>query len=595
MENILEYPIDSGYILKKKKSIKKELLKSNNFIEKKIAILSGSTIGEIKNILEIYLLYNGIKPVFYEGQYNRYYEEVVFDNDKLDKFNPEIIYIHTSNKNIKQYPNINDTETEIDKKLQEEFNRFRTVWEKIYEKYNCVIIQNNFEPLNFRILGNKDSYDIHGNLNFISKLNEKFYDFANTNNNFFINDINYMSSYYGLEKWSDLLYWHMYKYCLNVDAIPFLCKNIGNIIKSLYGKNKKALILDLDNTLWGNVIGDVGVDGIDIGNETPTGQAFLEFQKYLLSLKSIGVMLNVCSKNELNNALEGFKHRDSVLKIDDFISFKANWEDKPVNIMNISKEINILPESMVFIDDNPVERQCVIENINSISVPKINNIEDAIKIIDQSGYFEVTNFSDDDKKRNEFYKANQLREACKEQFMDYTSYLRSLNMKCEIKQFNSMYIERITQLINKTNQFNLTTKRYSKNQIEQIAMDGNCLCIYGRLSDKFGDNGIVTVLIGKMQERVLYIDLWVMSCRVFKRNLEYAIFDYIVKFCQNNNVTKIKGEYLKSNKNSFVKNLYKDLGFKKLKSNENEDSEWEYKVPMEYKIKNNVMRVNEDE
>ena len=299
----LEYPFDTEYLLKNKKKMKRQLLENPNLLEKNIAILGGSTTSEIKNMLEIFLLNYGIKPNFYESEYNKYYEDAIFGNEQLDEFNPDIIYIHTTNRNITDYPTLYDDEKTIDEMLNNEYNKYKKIWEALKNKYKATIIQNNFEYPFYRLLGNKDASDIHGKINYITKLNQLFYDYANSTTNFFINDINYVSACYGLDKWSNQFYWHMYKYALEVPAIPYLSFNIAAIIKSIYGKNKKALVLDLDNTLWGGVVGDDGVENLDIGPEVPQGQVYFEFQKYLKEQKSLGIILNINSKNEYENAI----------------------------------------------------------------------------------------------------------------------------------------------------------------------------------------------------------------------------------------------------------------------------------------------------
>ena len=593
MKNLLNYPFDSFEILKNKRAIKKELIVKPDLSKVKIAILSGSTIGEIKNILEIFLLNYGLEPDFLVGEFNRFYEDIMFENKILKEFQPDFIYIHTSSKNIINYPDINFTKDMSQNLLHETVKKFHDIWQKIETKYNCVVIQNNFELLDYRLLGNKDSSDHRGRLNFISQLNSELYNYSQKTNNFYINDINYLASWFGLEKWLEPLYWYMYKYCLNIEAIPFLCHNLANIIKSILGKNKKSIVLDLDNTLWGGVIGENGLEEIELGNETPKAQAYIEFQKYIKALNDLGVILNICSKNEMENAQKGFEHPDSILKVEDFISFVANWDAKHKNLIDIAHEINILPESIVFIDDNPAEREIASLNIKNISVPNLSTIENFIKEIDKSGFFEVTKLSNDDKNRHSFYKENEIRKSQQKDFKTYEEYLLSLEMKAEIAYFKPIYTERITQLINKTNQFNLTTKRYLKNDIEKIFLDDSFISLYGRLSDKFGDNGIVSLILGKIEsENVLNIDLWVMSCRVFKRNLEFAMFDYLIAECKIKNINVIKGAYLKTDKNTFVADFYKELGFEKISEQNNGNSYWVYNINDDYQPKNTVIKVN---
>lgn len=333
---LLEYPFDSEYILKKKRSLKKELLKKENLIEKKIAILSGATVGELQNILELFLLNQGIKPVFYQGSYNRYFEEIVYDNIKLKEFHPDIIYIHTMVKNIIDFPTPFESIGEVEKKINLCINQFKAILGTIQAEFNCPVVQNNFEYLPYRIMGNADSYRSDGMLNYINLLNQEIYKYTRDNENIFINDLNYQAAWYGLEKWFDNTSWYLYKYPFAINAIPLVSHNLANIIKSILGKNKKAIAVDLDNTLWGGVIGDDGIEGIELGLETAKGIAHLEFQKYLKNLSQLGIALNICSKNEESLAKNGFKHTSSILKEDDFIVIKANWDNKDTNIKKVA-------------------------------------------------------------------------------------------------------------------------------------------------------------------------------------------------------------------------------------------------------------------
>ena len=589
----LQYPFNIDNLIKNKKKIKKQLLLNDNLIEKRIAILGGSTTSEIKNMLELFLLNYGIKPIFYESEYNKFYEDAVFGNKELDSFNPDIIYIHTTNRNILRYPTILDDVSIVEELFDNEFKRFKNVWEKLFDKFNAVIIQNNFEYPFYRLLGNKDASDIHGRVNFITRLNQKFYDYANVTKNFFINDINYISSCYGLDKWANQLYWNMYKYAMEVPAIPYLSFNIANIIKSIYGKNKKALVLDLDNTLWGGIVGDDGVENLSIGQEVPSGQVYTEFQNYLKEQRNLGILLNIDSKNDYENAIAGLNHPAGTLKPDDFIIIKANWNPKNLNIKEIAEELNLGADSFVFVDDNPAERQICKNYIEGISVPDINNPEDYIRILDHNGYFEVTNFSEEDIKKNELYKDNAKRSQMMTSFDNYEDYLLSLNMKAEISDFKPIYLERIAQLSNKSNQFNLTTKRYSLADIEEVYNNNNYIKIYGKLEDMFGDNGVITVVIGNIKNKdELHIDLWIMSCRVLKRDMEYAMLDSLVEKAKEKGINKIYGYYFPTKKNSMVSDFYIKQGFEEISCDENGNKIYKLDISDKYINKNKVIEVN---
>jgi FkbH-like protein len=592
-KDYLMYPFDAKLILRKKRSIKEQLLKKNKkLIVKKIAVLGGSTTSEIIDILELFLINSGIKPEFYESEYGQYWCDVVFQNDKLMRFKPNIVYIHTSIRNITQFPSIDDDNDRIDQLVQVQYLHFKKMWDMIHDMFGCVVIQNNFEMPYYRLLGNSDGSDIHGKLHFINQLNELFNVYYQQNTYFYINDINYLAATFGLEKWSDPCYWYMYKYSLSSEAIPYLTYNLVNIIRSIYGKTKKALILDLDNTIWGGVIGDDGVNGIQIGQDNPIGQAYSEFQTYLKELSKLGVLLNICSKNEYEIAKLGLDCSDSVLKLSDFICSKINWENKMENVKNIIKELNIASDSIVFIDDNPAEREIVKKNYERIETPPINKVEKYINIIDKSGYFEFRNITADDRKRTKMYRLNIERNELKKRFGDYDEYLESLEMKAELGKFHKQYITRIAQLVNKTNQFNLTTKRFTESEINQFAYQEDKICVYGKLRDKFGDNGLVTAIVGSIKKDTIHVLLWIMSCRVFKRNMEFIMFDYFVKQAKSKQIRFITGNYIKTDRNKIVKNLYKDCGFKNVREEDNGDSTWILDIES-YKVHNEKIEVVE--
>lgn len=591
MHKLLEYPFDSQLILRKRKAIRRELLADPNLIEKRIAILGGSTTHDIKDILELFLLNQGIRPDFYESEFGQYWQDAVLPNRQLQALKPDIIYIHTSNRNITDYPGPEDSAEEIERLLEQEYGRFVSMWETLYETYRCPIIQNNFEFPFYRFMGNQDAANIHGRVNFITRLNLRFYEYAQTHQSFFIHDINYLSADYGLERWSDPFYWYMYKYALCVDAIPALAFSVSNIIKSLFGKNKKSLALDLDNTLWGGIVGDDGVENLALGKETSAGQVYTEFQHYLKELKKRGILLTVVSKNDYENAVAGLKHPDGVLKPEDMIVLKANWEPKSVNLMEIAQELDLLPESFVFVDDNPAERAIIRQQVPGVAVPEMEKAEQYIRVIDRSGFFETTNFSEDDLNRNEMYKKNLARSQLKNSFGCYKDYLLSLEMRAVIRPFEALYMSRIAQLTNKSNQFNLTTRRYTQEEIDMFAHDPAYITLYGKLADQFGDNGVVTVVIGKINENRLDIILWLMSCRVLKRDMEYAMMDVLAEYCKKQRLTEIYGYYYPTAKNSMVRDFYEKQGFTKLSEDPDGNTIWKMDLSKSYIKKNDVIKV----
>lgn len=575
----LDYPLDGKYLIRKKKSIKRTLLEKKGVarIQKKIAILGGSTTNEIADQLELFLLNHGIEPIFYQSEYNQFWQDAVFGNKELDEFNPDVIYFHTSWRNLNYLPTLESSRSEVEEALNIEFSRIKQMWDAVSYRYDCAIIQNNFDRPAWRLLGNRDIVDYRGKTNFIYRLNCRIYDYIQEHESIYLNDIDYLAAAYGLEEWSNPLYWHMYKYSLCIDAIPSLAKNIADIIKSIYGKNKKFLALDLDNTLWGGVIGDDGVEGIKIGEETSLGQVYSEFQEYLKELKNLGVLLTINSKNDESNALEGLNHPFGTLKEQDFVVIKANWDNKNINIENIASELNLGTDTCVFVDDNPVEREIVSKNLPEVVVPIMDKIENYIRILDRSGYFENTSLSNDDLKRNEMYTVNKKRELMRDKVETYEEFLAALKMKATISDFDSLAIPRISQLTNKSNQFNLTTLRCSEADIKVFGESDKYIDIYGRLEDKFGDNGIVSVVIGEVEETVLHVRLWLMSCRVLKRGMEDAMMDTLIDKAQKRGIEKIYGYYYPTKKNMMVSMFYKNYGFAMVDDN-NGNTSWMLEV-----------------
>ncbi len=573
------YPLDTEQLLRKKRRIRRELLAKNPHpLHKKIAILGGSTTNEVADQLGLFLLNYGIEAEFYQSEYGQYWQDAMFGTPELDEFKPDVIYIHTNWRNVEHFPTTADTPAQVDELLEAEYTRFETMWQALAQKFGCPVIQNNFDRPNYRLMGNRDVWDVRGRTNFLSRLNQKFYAYAFAHEDFYINDLDYLASDYGLTAWGDAFFWHMYKYAMCLDAIPSLANSLANIIKSLYGRNKKALVLDLDNTLWGGVVGDDGVDGIAVGPEVPEGQVYAEFQSYCKALKSIGVVLAVDSKNDEENALAGLNHPDGVLRPDDFVAIKANWDPKDQNLKAIADELNLGADSFVFADDNPAERAIVAAQVPGVETPVLDGAENYIKTLDHGGYFEVTTLSGEDLKKTELYHANAQRRRAQAAFADYGAYLDSLEMTATIRGFEPLYIQRIAQLTNKSNQFNLTTLRCSEDDIRGMAENPAWLCLYGKLVDKFGDNGVVTVVAGQSEGETLHLRLWLMSCRVLKRGMEDAMMDAVVADAAARGLKTIRGYYYPTAKNGMVKEFYAGMGFAKVDEDADGNTTWELSV-----------------
>ncbi len=578
LNRVFTYPYDKDLLMRKQKSIRRELLARPDvdYIDKRIAVLCGSTVDDIKNILELFLLDVGIRPRFYQSEYNKFYEDAVFGNAELDEFQPDIIIVFTSMVNIIERPALGDGYDEVKEKLRMEMGRFTRIWEELTKRFPAaVIIQNNMDLSYETGLGSLDAAEHYGLTRFIESLNRDFADYAVSHENFFLHDLHGLAARIGLLKWHDRFQYYAYKLAMSYDVIPEVSLGLAKIIKGLLGKNKKCLVLDLDNTLWGGIIGDDGMEHIEIGHETPTAEAYTAFQEYVLKLKERGVILAVCSKNEEDIAKSGFNHPDSVLHVEDFVSFHANWKPKNINLRIIAEEINIGTDSLVFIDDNPAERQLVRDTMPEVAVPEVDPVDvfSYIRAIEGAGFFEPVTISEDDRKRNESYRGNIQRRSLEESMQTYDDFLQSLEMEAEIDDFRSVYYDRIAQLTNKSNQFNLTTRRYTRADIEQMANDQHYITLYGRLRDKFGDNGLISVVIGEKIDDSLHIRLWLMSCRVLKRGMEQMMLDALAARAAADGCKELIGYYYKTAKNKMVSDLYAVFGFEKIMQS-GDDTVW---------------------
>lgn len=594
--DFLSYPFDSDILLRKQKSLRRKLLDRENisYIDKKIALLGGTTTSDFKNLLEIFLLASGIRPSFYESEYNKYYEDAVFPNDTLDAFAPDIIFLFTSVANLVHIPNLADDAVEAEKKLEAEYQRYETIWQRLAAKYSAIVIQNNFDPPPFRPEGNLEATLPQGLARFVAVLNEKLAAYATTHDGFYIHDLSRVSAEIGLTKWHNRFQYHAYKFAMNYDVIPDVAWSAARLIRAILGKTKKVLVLDLDNTLWGGVIGDDGVNGIALGHETPTGEAFTEWQQYVKHLKERGVLLAVCSKNEEETAKEGFSHPDSVLHLEDFVAFHANWEPKNINIRQIAHELNLGLDSFVFIDDNPAERAIVRESVPEVSVPEVDpqDISSYIRAIEGNGYFDTASLSADDFRRSQTYHENRQREELAASVTNYDDFLRSLQMEADVGVFRDVYFDRIAQLTNKTNQFNLTTRRCTLADIRQMTDDENYITLYCRLKDKFGDNGLISEIIAEKRGDEAHILLWLMSCRVLKRGVENLMLDELVARARETGCKTLVGYYFPTKKNKMVADMYHDFGFT-LCEEHDEKTVWELPL-INYKRKNQFINVQEN-
>ena len=542
----IEDEIDlSNYLFQNKKKIEKNDLKKIN-----LNIISGSNISFMERSIFLNCLRN----------------QIYININSFEKYNLfESFISYQSKKKILKEKSITflalDTLNLVDFKKKQSVKEYLKNIEKILQELskesNTIILQN--------LVNDK-------NHNYIRNINKEIFKFSKKYK-LIIFDINNYADPISSKNWFDKAKYKFAKIPFSLENLNYYTYKLSRLINVIFGGSKKVLVLDLDNTLWGGIIGDDGIKNIKIGNEDKVSLSFFNFQKFLKKLKSRGILLAVCSKNTEKIAKDAFKKKNMPLKLSDFVSFKANWNDKATNIKEISKELNLSMDSFVFFDDNPMERDIVRKNIPDLSIPEINSDPSKyIRDIVTPGYFDVMSYSKEDVKRTQTYKSNIKRHNLLKKSVDINSYLMSLNMKSNMSKFKLKNIERIVQLFLRSNQFNLTTTRYQKKDIINFIKNKNNYTLQVDLSDKFGQNGIVSLLAGNLSNNTLIIENWVMSCRVLSRTLEQAILKKIAYDLKKFNINKIIGLYKPSSKNKLVIEHYKNLKFKILKKTKEKTS-----------------------
>ncbi len=440
----------------------------------------------------------------------------------------------------------------------------RTIIQKLHQKTGAQIIVQNIVPPMEYTFGSFEERLPGTRLWLIRKLNAALNELSPAEAT--ILDIAGLAACTGLEQWHDPKLWNLAKAAVSQKCLPIYAEYVCRILAAKKGKSRRCLILDLDNTLWGGVIGDDGVDGILIGNGDPTAEAHLALQETILSLRNRGIVLAVSSKNEDETARKPFReHREMVIKEEHIAVFQANWSDKATNIKAIAQTLSLGLESMVLLDDNPAERLQVRRELPEVAVPELP-ADPALfgDVLLAAGYFEAIAFSQEDRQRAEFYQLNAQRAALMDQSSDMEGYLKSLNMEITFQPFDQNGRARITQLVSKSNQFNLTTKRYSEADIKTMEENPDVFTLQVHLADALGDNGMISVVICNKYTGYWEIDTWLMSCRVLGRGVEEAVLQEIIHNATNNNITRITGIYIPTPKNIIVKDLYAKLGFTKI-------------------------------
>ena len=564
--------LDYFSLLKEGRAVAKQAASNPN----RVALLSDGATQQFVPILKALFHRHQLAIDVYEGAFDAIELEVYNRNSALYQHQPEVIVILNAVQSLRSRF-YGRTTNEADWLEAEQKKMVRT-WDAIRENCTALVIQSNFVLPLERFFGNFDQKIEPSFYSLVQKLNAHISKEAATRRNVLINDIESLASWVGRNSWFDDRLWHFAKTFCALDHLPRVAKNIVDITMTTKGRGVKCVVLDLDDTLWGGVVGDEGPLGIKISAHGD-GEAFYQFQCYLRELKRRGILLAVCSKNDHHNAIRPFhENPEMVLKFDDMTAFVANWNNKAENIRTIREALNIGFDSIVFLDDNPFERNLVRELVPEVTVPELpEDPADYVKALSELNLFETSSFSAEDVQRSDLYKQEASRKILESSASNFEEFLQSLDMRIEVGRFKPANIGRIAQLIQRSNQFNLTTHRYNESQCEEMMHDEeNSIPLYAKLRDRFGDHGLISVVIArpKPSESTLEITDWLMSCRVLTRGVEEYLMTYVVGEAQRRGLTRVTGRYIPTAKNGMVKEFFGRFGFSKVHEEPNGTAEW---------------------
>ena len=530
-------------------------------VDTRIAVLGTDSIQYFVMALRYVLDKENIHADIYEGEYDGIAMDVMDESSPLYAFNPDIIILIPDYREIKEYPEALESDEAVRSLLNAASGKYEYYWQKISSRLHCQILQSNVVIPPERLYGNLEKSLPYSMSGFLSSLNETLLKKAPSNVT--IIDTDALAANIGKWNWFDDQAYFLSKSGFRLEYIQENVLQYVRQIKAIRGKVRKCLVLDLDNTLWGGIVGDDGWDGIQLDPNNAVGEAYREFQRYILRLKKRGVILAVVSKNDIENAKEPFtRNQNMILKLDDIACFQANWDDKVTNIKRVAKELNIGIDSLVFFDDNPAEREIVRQYLPEVMV--IDVPADAAlykRALDLAMPFEWRELTREDVLRSNSYIENKKRAELLTSFDNYDDYLLSLEMKCTVREPKASEVSRFAQLLNKSNQFNLRTQRYTESEIEAVVGNENKKCLCAVFSDKFSEYGIISCVILEKQDDCCFIESWVMSCRVLKRGVELLVFKSVLDAARAWNCSYIKGQYLPSPKNRMVSDFYDSLGF----------------------------------
>ncbi len=520
----------------------------------RLAILGSATTSHLASGIRVAALRRGLLVDIYEGDYGMYMQELMLTSSALHAFKPDVVLIALDAHHLAEAPGST---------AEGALSRMEQTWALAQKHLGCTLLQQTVLPVFSPVLGNNEQRLPSSPAAIVDAINAQLRDRADAAGVHLLT-LDVFFRPHGLAAWYEPALWYKSKHEVHPRATAVYGDQVARVLAALRGISSKCLVLDLDNTLWGGVIGDDGLEGIVLGQGSALGEAYLDFQRYCSALSSRGVILAVCSKNDEANARLPFqKHSHMLLRETDIACFVANWQDKAANLRHIASTLNIGLDSLVFADDNPAERALVRRELPSVQVPELPaDPAFYIDAIAQAGYFEGLRITAEDQERGRQYQANAERARMRDQVTDIESYLESLAMQLSVDPFNDVGLTRITQLINKTNQFNLTTRRYTETEVRSAMTSPEIITLQVRLTDCFGDNGTIAILIATDDANgTAHIDTWLMSCRVLGRRVEEACLNALVAACQSRGIKRLAGVYKPTEKNSMVRDLYPRLGF----------------------------------
>lgn len=551
------------------KQIKRLLKQENSALPKIMVALLGDTATQfLATAIKGVGVERGYNINLFEAEYNQVGRQVLDPTSDLHAFGAKYTVVFQSTHKLLEAYSLESGKWNVEggKVFAERLNFVRTLCETIEGK----IIYFNYPEIDDTVFG---QYANRTELSFtwqIRQLNCELMRLTQEYPNLFICDIAALQNQFGREWMFDSSVYVSTEMVLSLDALPYVGSRVMDIICAIEGKFKKCLILDLDNTVWGGVVGDDGWENIQVGHGLGIGKAYTEFQEWVKKLKNRGIIIAVCSKNDEDKAKEPFeKNPEMVLRLDDIAVFVANWENKADNIRTIQQILNIGFDSMVFLDDNPFERNMVRENVPGVCVPELpEDPGDYLEYLYSLNLFETASYSAGDKDRTKQYQTEAKRVQAAQKFTNEADFLKSLNMVSVVEGFTSFNTPRVAQLSQRSNQFNLRTVRYTDGEIAALGASDKHVCLSFTLEDKFGDNGLICVIImEKRDAKTLFVDTWFMSCRVLKRGMENFTLNTMVEFAKEQGFERIVGEYIPTQKNGMVKEHYPNLGFKTIGEN----------------------------